>query len=810
MSNYNIPIKNLSVHFAKEQRVFQQLTNKNALLDALVSLYNNTSKCLHKQEDTTNKFIQLCNVFYYYFCIRINSQYYKHLDKPIYHEINKSKVSLKDFNLLYKDFVEGAFGKVTIVKSIHDSEHIYAMKTLNKSYLNQQIDRSSPMEERLILSNTNEEWLPFLYASFQDKKNLYLVMEYAHGGDLENLMERRSYQFNEDEAKFYCAELILAVERVHQLGYMHRDIKPANILIDSKGHIKLGDLGSCISTDTTEDLFMVGTMPYISPEMCNFESSAYGAEVDWWSVGIVLYELLFGQTPFTGRDIQIQMNLLNPNLSIHFNPDIHISDQVKDLLTKLLSKSKQDRLKDPSRIKAHPFFKDVDWDTLHTTAVPPFIPSIKSLDDISFFASTNNQDEEDEEEEDEEEDEDEDRDLPYIGYTYSCTALNNILTLQEKPDDNSDRAFLTQLRQKLTQPEPDKKIRQYDKELSTLKAQLTEKDQIIDTMKQKEQYTQTETERLQSLLVQRDTEIHTQSQSIQQLDTVINQEIPNYQQTITSLQRELEHKVPLLEKENKQLSTEIANLKQHHSTEIANLKQQQSTEISILEQQLLHQSTEISSSQQQQSTEISSLEQQLLHQSTEISNLKRQHSTEIASLEQQLLYQSKDHLSQFNNQATDYTMLINRAQSEINELKQELASLQNSTTTATRFIKRTNKSLPIIPTTNHTSSITQEHSPTQGRSLILSSMWQRDRGSLKTVQQALEASENKLAFTKRQVHRLKKEVKCFQKYTFEQGNSDPACVLNTCEPNSNVKRTLPFTPPLDATEFLAYTKQRYI
>ncbi|KAG2233680.1 hypothetical protein INT48_009424, partial [Thamnidium elegans] len=727
--------------FAKEQRVFQQLTNKNALLDALVSLYNNTSKCLHKQEDTTNKFIQLY--------------------KPIYHEINKSKVSLKDFNLLYKNFVEGAFGKVTIVKSIHDTENIYAMKTLNKSYLNQQIDRSSPMEERLILSNTNEEWLPFLYASFQDKKNLYLVMEYAHGGDLENLMERRSYQFNESEAKFYCAELILAVERIHQLGYMHRDIKPANILIDSKGHIKLGDLGSCISTDTNDDLFMVGTMPYISPEMCNFESSAYGSEVDWWSVGIVLYELLFGQTPFTGRDIQIQMNLLNPNLSIHFNPDIHISDQAKDLLTKLLSKSKHDRLKDPSHIKLHPFFKDLDWDTLHTTAVPPFIPSIKSLDDISFFASTNNQDEEEEEEEeeedddDEEEDEDVDRDLPYIGYTYSCNALSNILALQENVgDNNNNRTYLTQLRQKLIQPEEDKKIRQYDKEISTLKAQLIEKDYIIDTMKQKEQCMQTETENLQSLLDQKDTNINTQSQRIQhlesKLDTTIKQEITNYQQTITSLQRELEHKVPLLEKENKQLSTEISTLRQ-----------------------------------------------QLLHQSTEIS-----------SLEQQLLCQSKDHLSQFKNQDTDYTMLINRAQSEINELKQELAKLQNSTTT--RFIKRTNKSLPIIPTiTTTTSSISQEYSPAQGRSLILSTMWQRDRNSLKTVQQALEASENKLAFTKRQVQRLKKEVKCFQKYTFEQGSSDSTCLLNTCEPNNkiHVRPALPTTPPLDATEFSAYTKQ---
>lgn len=165
--------------------------------------------------------------------------------------MSKSKISLKDFQLLDKDsFVEGAFGKVTVVKSNYD-DTIYAMKTLNKSYLNNQIDRSSPMEERLILSNPNEEWLPKLYAAFQDAKNLYLVMEYAHGGDLENLMDRRNNRFTENEAKFYCAELILAVERVHQLGYMHRDIKPANILIDSQGHIKLGDLGSCISIDTT-------------------------------------------------------------------------------------------------------------------------------------------------------------------------------------------------------------------------------------------------------------------------------------------------------------------------------------------------------------------------------------------------------------------------------------------------------------------------------------------------------------------------------------------------------------------------------
>jgi serine/threonine protein kinase len=323
MSKYNIPMNNLSIRLQKEQRVIKQLTHKDALIDALISLYNNAIKQHPKQQENKNKFIELC--WYKSIITFINSNidfFSSILDKPIYHEINKSKLSLKDFQILHKDsFAEGAFGKVTIVKSTRNNQ-IYAMKTSSKSKLIDQMDRSSPMEERLILSNENEEWLPSLYASFQDEKNLYLVMEYAPGGDLQGLLERRSFQpFSEQEAIFYCAELILAVERVHQLGYMHRDIKPGNILIDNEGHIKLGDLGSCISMDTKDYLLMVGTMPYVSPEMCNSEGldpiygPAYGSEVDWWSVGIVLYELLFGERPFVGSDIKIQMSLLNPKVT---------------------------------------------------------------------------------------------------------------------------------------------------------------------------------------------------------------------------------------------------------------------------------------------------------------------------------------------------------------------------------------------------------------------------------------------------------------------------------------------------------------
>lgn len=289
----------------------QQLTNKEALMDALFVLYNQSKD---EKRENIQRFIELY--------------------KPIYQqEVNK--LSIHDFEVIHKDaFARGAFGKVTLVKH---KEQIYAMKILNKSYLISQVDRSSPMEEKMILSGLHE-WLPSLYCSFQDQKNLYLVMEYAPGGDLQGLMERRQYKFTEQEARFYIAELILAVESVHRLGYMHRDIKPGNILINLDGHIKLGDLGSCIAIDTKNPLFMVGTMSYVSPEMCNSEGSdpsqgqAYGPESDWWSVGILLYELLYGIPPFTGKDIQIQMKLLDPNFNIHL--DNSVSDHANDLISK--------------------------------------------------------------------------------------------------------------------------------------------------------------------------------------------------------------------------------------------------------------------------------------------------------------------------------------------------------------------------------------------------------------------------------------------------------------------------------------------
>ncbi|GAN01721.1 Ser/Thr protein kinase [Mucor ambiguus] len=788
-------MSNLTLRFQKEQRVFKQLTHRDALIDALISLYNNAVNQHSSQQESKNKFIELY--------------------KPVYHQINKTKLSLKDFQVLHENsFAEGAFGKVTIVKSTQNNQ-IYAMKTSSKAKLINQMDRSSPMEERLILSNENEEWLPGLHASFQDEKNLYLVMEYAPGGDLQGLLERRSFQpFNEQEARFYCAELILAVERVHQLGYMHRDIKPGNILIDGKGHIKLGDFGSCISLDTKDYLLMVGTMPYVSPEMCNSEGFdsrhggvAYGAEVDWWSVGIILYELLYGERPFTGSDIKIQMSLLNPKVSVQFDAIMKVSDEAKDLLSRLLCKSKDKRLTNVTEIKSHAFFKDVNWNALRTSAAPPFIPSIVSPDDVTFFSATSNENGDDDEDDQDsfavDEDEDQqnsfDKEYPFIGYSYNNTASN-----VEKPTKtSSSQDFIAQLRQKRGSLEP----KQWEEEKSKLKAELEQlKSQHISQMAKQTE----ENKALQEKLAELENK-DTQSQHLIQSLREENDRLKSSSSEINELVEEnsqmkasvsvLQHQLSKIEAESVRLTNTIAS--QNDATDKIQIdysKLQTTLEELRLENEQysreIKDSTQLRENIQRQQAKITVLENDLSSIKAECDEYKKQISeyqsnweeTRQSDTDRQKLLQSlqqdikslecklqdeKEHSQsieqnysqKLSEQANDYDNLIQQVKEECEQLKQELKRQQSNETTSGRTMKRSIKSLPTIPVTSPPASVLD--SPGEGRS-ILSTMWQRERDSLKNAQKALEDSESQLAYAKKQVVRLKREIKCYQKYTFQQ------------------------------------------
>ncbi|KAG9326931.1 hypothetical protein KVV02_001881 [Mortierella alpina] len=328
-------------------------------------------------------------------------------------------------------------GTVSIVRSRLDGG-IYAMKTLNKMYILSQKDKILYMEERQVLAITSE-WFPTLHAAFQDEVNLYLVMEYAPGGDLYSILDKKQDELNkargsdqsgaeehsddgnssddedttlsEDEIRFYIAEIVLAVAELHKNHYIHRDLKPQNILLDATGHIMLADFGACARLDADGEVHgqtvPLGTWDYMSPEVVDAQSGGkpYGKEVDWWAVGVVTYELLVGEPPFFAesamgiirllRDHEVGIfkppgdialdarSIISKNLSFDKAPDI--SSECKDLITRLLAR-KENRLgkSGVDEIKAHPFFKGIDWTNIRK-AIPPFLPVIETPDDTSNF-----------------------------------------------------------------------------------------------------------------------------------------------------------------------------------------------------------------------------------------------------------------------------------------------------------------------------------------------------------------------------------------------------------------------------------------
>ncbi|XP_063310672.1 citron Rho-interacting kinase [Pelobates fuscus] len=303
-------------------------------------------------------------------------------------ELRDLHPSVKDFEL--KNVIgRGHFADVHVVKEKLTGD-IFAMKIMKKKALLAQEQVSFFEEERSILSNHISPWIPQLQYAFQDKDHLFLVMEYQPGGDLLTLMSRYDDQFDESMAQFYLAELILAIHSVHQMGYVHRDIKPENILIDRTGHVKLVDFGSAAKltvNKTVNGRLPVGTPDYMAPEVLLVISgdgkSTYGPECDWWSLGIIAYEMMYGRSPFTeGTSTKTYNNIMNFQRFLKFPEEPKISKMLLDLIQGLLCGSRE-RLKYED-LCCHPFFSNTDWNNIRNTP-PPFVPTLKSEDDTSNF-----------------------------------------------------------------------------------------------------------------------------------------------------------------------------------------------------------------------------------------------------------------------------------------------------------------------------------------------------------------------------------------------------------------------------------------
>lgn len=303
--------------------------------------------------------------------------------------LKRSRLGVEDFEPL-KVIGRGAFGEVRLVQK-KDTGHVYAMKILRKADMLEKEQVAHVRAERDILVEADHQWVVKMYYSFQDPINLYLIMEFLPGGDMMTLLMKKD-TLSEECTQFYISETALAIDSIHKLGFIHRDIKPDNLLLDAKGHLKLSDFGLCTGlkkshrTDFYRDLSQakpsdfskhfippvfpslvqidlfclfivitsnpmdskrraeswkknrralaystVGTPDYIAPEV--FLQTGYGPACDWWSLGVIMYEMLIGYPPFCSENPQdTYRKVMNWRETLIFPAEVPISEDAKDTI----------------------------------------------------------------------------------------------------------------------------------------------------------------------------------------------------------------------------------------------------------------------------------------------------------------------------------------------------------------------------------------------------------------------------------------------------------------------------------------------
>ncbi|KIW45355.1 cAMP-dependent protein kinase type 2 [Exophiala oligosperma] len=286
----------------------------------------------------------------------------------------KGKYTLTDFEMK-RTLGTGSFGRVHLVQSKHNTR-FYAIKVLKKAQVVKMKQIEHTNDERKMLSRVKHPFLITLWGTFQDSKNLYMVMDFIEGGELFSLL-RKSQRFPNPVAKFYAAEVTLALEYLHSQNIIYRDLKPENLLLDRHGHIKITDFG--FAKDVPDITWtLCGTPDYLAPEVV--ASKGYNKSVDWWSLGILIFEMLCGFTPFWdgGSPVKIYENILKGR--VKYPPYIHHDAQ--DLLVQLITADLTKRLGNlhggPSEIKNHAWFAEVTWERLVKKDIDaPYVPPVK-------------------------------------------------------------------------------------------------------------------------------------------------------------------------------------------------------------------------------------------------------------------------------------------------------------------------------------------------------------------------------------------------------------------------------------------------
>ncbi|KAF9102823.1 AGC protein kinase Gad8 [Mortierella sp. AM989] len=291
-------------------------------------------------------------------------------------------LTIDAFDLL-KVIGKGSFGKVMQVRK-RDTSRIYAMKIIRKAHIISRSEVNHTLAERTVLAQINNPFIVPLKFSFQSPEKLYLVLAFVNGGELFHHLQREG-RFSEERSRFYAAELMCALECLHGFNVVYRDLKPENILLDYTGHIALCDFGLCklgmTETETTNTF--CGTPEYLAPEL--LLGQGYTKTVDWWTLGVLLYEMLTGLPPFYDENIhEMYRKILQDELRF---PD-EVAPDARSLLSALLTRDPVQRLGNngSNAIKQHPFFKPISFSLLMAKQIqPPFKPSVSSAIDTSNF-----------------------------------------------------------------------------------------------------------------------------------------------------------------------------------------------------------------------------------------------------------------------------------------------------------------------------------------------------------------------------------------------------------------------------------------
>lgn len=349
--------------------------------------------------------------------------------------LRRMRLSIKSFEPITM-IGRGAFGEVYLVK-MKGTDTVYAMKKLKKSKMIEKDQVAHVRAERNALADAenayaDNPWVTRLYHSFQDAQFLYLIMEFVPGGDMMTHLIKYD-TFNEEVTRFYIAEIVLAIESIHNLCYIHRDIKPDNLLLDKRGHIKLSDFGLCTGLETakTSNLYQqldgassqlkegdyrsmtmsrnqrfdswkgkrrvlafstVGTPDYIAPEV--FLKEGYTEVCDWWSVGVIMYEMLIGYPPFCSETHhETYRKIINWKHTLKFPDDCQISSEARNLIERFCCDA-NDRLgkHGVEEIKLHSFFKGIDWGKIREQKAY-IVPDLKDQFDTKYYDNFGDSDE---------------------------------------------------------------------------------------------------------------------------------------------------------------------------------------------------------------------------------------------------------------------------------------------------------------------------------------------------------------------------------------------------------------------------------